>query len=374
LCDEVTFDLSAIETAFPSRALPLVIAVQGLQERGVGVNVTLPEDHSLQRLFLNANWAHLIAPHHFSSFGFDGHHVPATAYASAREQQEIVNTVVELFLEETHIDRRVIGALEWSLNEVTDNVLTHAGGTGGLIQVTRYENEAHIVVCDGGRGIGDSMREVFSELTTDLSAVQRAMLPGVTSGAGQGNGLAGIENIAHLAKGELTVVSGCAFGDIRFNKSDRWTWQPVIGGVRFPGTAVTLNLPLDVSVDLREALSFQGADWEIFDFIDARYEAVEGEFRIVMKDERRGTGSRDAGRALRTKTENLLAADAENSVTIDFSEVRMISSSFADEYLGKLRLSLGEADFTRRVRIVGLETSVRPVLAGAVSQRLRSSL
>ena len=129
-----------------------------------------------------------------------------------------------------------------------------------------------------------------------------------------------------------------------------------------------------MSVDLREALSFQGADWEIFDFIDARYEAVEGEFRIVMKDERRGTGSRDAGRALRTKTENLLAADAENSVTIDFSEVRMISSSFADEYLGKLRLSLGEADFTRRVRIVGLETSVRPVLAGAVSQRLRSSL
>ena len=99
------------------------------------------------------------------------------------------------------------------------------------------------------------MREAFPELTDDVAATREAMLPGITSGPGQGNGLAGIEGIARLAGGEISVMSGGAFGQLRYGDGVSSTWQPVTGGVEFRGTAVTLSIPLDVEVDLREAVS-----------------------------------------------------------------------------------------------------------------------
>jgi anti-sigma regulatory factor (Ser/Thr protein kinase) len=110
---------------------------------------------------------------------------------------------MELLLEETQIARPVLGALEWSLNEITDNVLTHAGGVDGLVQVTRYGRTAHIVTCDAGRGIGQSMRDAFPDFD-DLTAARESIRPGITSGPGQGNGLAGIDSIAKLSGARST--------------------------------------------------------------------------------------------------------------------------------------------------------------------------
>lgn len=371
-CDGIGFDLSAIDTAFSAQALPLAVVAQGLRMRGVPVRLTLPTSPQLRQLFLNTNWAHLIDPDRFPPSDFDGHHIPATPYDSAAEQQDLVNRTMDLLLEEGHIDRPVLGALEWCLSEVTDNVLTHAGGVGGILQVTRYEDCAHVVVCDTGRGIGTSMREAFPALD-DLAAAKHSLLPGVTSGPGQGNGLAGIDSIARLSRGEVNLISGAAFGMMSYSGKGRDTWEPVAGGVSFPGTAVRLTLPLDVHLDLRHALSFQSPDWEPWDFIDARYEADDGAYHLVVAEERRGVASREAGRALRTKAENLLGFDAAGVISIDFSDVRMIASSFADEFIGKLRASVGAAEFDRRVRIVGIEPPLDAVLAGAASQRMRSS-
>lgn len=373
LCDTLTLDLSEIRTAFSAQALPLVVVTTGLRERNVDVQLTLPSDLGLRTLFLNTNWAHLIAPDQFpEESGFRGHHVPATTYGSSEDQQAVVNLVMDLLLEEAHVDREVMGGLEWSLNEITDNVLTHAGDVHGIVQVTRYESEVHIVVSDPGPGIGQTMLAAFPELADDVQAVRHAMLPGVTSGSGQGNGLAGIESIARLLGGEINVISGTCFGMLHYGEGGYSRWQSVARDVCFPGTAVTLQLPLDVELDLREALRFQHPEWEPFDYIDVRYEEVEGRFRIPVAEERRGVGTREAGHALRTKTENLLAAGTDTTVTVDFTGVRMIASSFADEFLGKLRADLGESAFDRRVRITGLTPELSTVLSGAVSQRMRT--
>jgi hypothetical protein len=132
-------------------------------------------------------------------------------------------------------------------------------------------------------------------------------------------------------------------------------------------------LPLDVHLDLREALRFQSPDWEPWDFIDARYEPKEGEFRLVVSQERRGVGTREAGRAIRTKAENLLHSRPGATLSIDFSGIRMVASSFSDEFLGKLRLGLGPHEFDRRIRIIGLDPSIDAVIRGAMSQRMRSA-
>jgi anti-sigma regulatory factor (Ser/Thr protein kinase) len=372
-CGAITFDLSRITTAFSAQALPLVVVAQNLRSRGVEVSLTLPADPALATLFRNTNWAHLISPSSHEPGEFSGHHLSASTYVSPQEQTQIVNAVIDLLLEEGHIDRTVLGGFEWSLNEVTDNVLVHAGDVPGIVQVTRYRNTAHIVVCDAGRGIPQSMRDAFRHLD-DVEAVRHAFEPGVTSGPGQGNGLAGIHSIAMMSRGEISVLSRRAYGRLQYSddKPDV-LWMPVAGEVDFPGSSITIQLPLDVHLDLRKALRFQSPDWEPWDYIESRYEEDEGAFRIVLSEERRGVGSRPAGRAIRNKVENLLSTDAACVVRIDFVGIRMVASSFADELVGKLRAELGEDQFHRRIRLVNIDESLRPVVSGAVSQRLRAA-
>ena len=122
-----------------------------------------------------------------------------------------------------------------------------------------------------------------------------------------------------------------------------------------------MQLPLNVNLDLRKALSFQSPDWEPWDYLDSRYEEDDGAFRITLAEERRGVGSRPAGRAIRNKVQNMLSTDPGCVVTIDFIGIRMVASSFADELVGVLRAELGEDQFGRRIRLVNIEESLRPV-------------
>ncbi len=378
LVPELTLDLSSIPTAFPGAVLPLVVLCRDLRGRDVDVRLILPEAPHLGLLFRNANWAHLIDPNNFGEEAFkSGHNLPATEYRSSTDQQAVVSLAVDLLLEEAHIDRPLLAGLEWCLNEVTDNVLVHAKDpSGGVVHVTRFESSVQIVVCDAGLGIAASMRAQFPDLDDDVAAAQEALLPGVTSGPGQGNGLAGIKSIADLAGGKITILTNSALGLISGSGLDnRAEWKTVFEHVSFPGTALSLQLPLDIHLDLREALSFQSPDWEPYDLIDSRYETGHegGTFEIRIAKERRGAGSREAGRALRTKVENLLSSDGDARVHIDFDGVAMISSSFADEFLGKLRAELGPEAFDRRVGLQRFTPDVQTVIAGAVSQRMRTA-
>lgn len=78
------------------------------------------------------------------------------------------------------------------------------------------------------------------------------------------------------------------------------------------------------------------------------------------------------GRALRTNSENLLAADVDAKLVVDFSGLRVVASSFADEFLGKLRLDMSKEEFARRVVFTGYHEDVATIVAGAVAQRVRS--
>ena len=382
LTPEIAFDLSQLDRAFSPRVLALAAITRGLRERGVEVALILPTDEKLHRHFLNTNWAHLMAPSSFgeSASGFSDH-MPATEYGTTNAQSEVVSTVTELLLLQANIAKDVLGAFEWSMNEVTDNVLTHAEDPlGGFVQVTKFLGRGRgprryeIVVADAGRGIGSSMRESFPELVDDIAACKHALEPGITSGPGQGNGLAGIQSIAELAGGEISILSGHAYGQLNYSDETPVVfWRNVFEGVNFPGTVVTVSLPLDVELDLREALRFQSPDWEPFDLVEAKYEAEqEGTFVIRLADEPSGRGTRESGRLLRNKVQNLISRDEHAIVRIDFSEVTMVSSSFADEFLGKLRLAMGPTAFDLHILFVNLPPPVQAVIAGAVSQRMRS--
>lgn len=105
--------------------------------------------------------------------------------------------------------------------------------------------------------------------------------------------------------------------------------------------------------------------------IELRYETESGDAVVLrLREELTGFGSRPAGRQLRTKCLNLLNAEPDKPLVLDWQAVPLVSSSFADELVGKLFASLGPLAFSARVRNVGMEAMVRGLIDKAIMQRV----
>jgi anti-sigma regulatory factor (Ser/Thr protein kinase) len=377
--EAVTLDLTDLTRAWPDGMLPLICEIESLRRAGYVFRLVPPSDETLQRLFVNCNWAAFIAPNQFDRLDQrTPSHLPATWY-DASNHKDIVDQVVEIVMGNMQVSRPVLAGLEWSVNEITDNVLVHAESSiSGIVQVVTQLAQQRItfVVADAGRGILASMREGFPRLRDDEEAVAEAMKQGVTRdpSIGQGNGLAGALRIATLSNGSFSVMSGQAllsvyrdtptgqFGEHRHHLPPYH---------RYDGTVVTAELDSSAPLRLEEALGFQSPDWEPFDYVDAVYTSEDGRsLRVALKDETAGFGSRIAGQQVRTKCLNLLTSDPSLPLVLDWEGVPLVSSSFADEAIGKLYADLGPLTFGRRVHSINLEPLVRSLIERAIVQRL----
>jgi hypothetical protein len=106
------------------------------------------------------------------------------------------------------------------------------------------------------------------------------------------------------------------------------------------------------------------------DYVETRYESSDGQsIAFVMKEESSTFGSRPAGEPVRSKLRNL-AAMTRGKVVIDFSEVPLVSSSFADEVFGKLFADLGPLEFMRKFEFHDVGDTVRSLIDRAIAQRM----
>jgi anti-sigma regulatory factor (Ser/Thr protein kinase)/anti-anti-sigma regulatory factor len=377
---EIVLDFRAVTRAYPDGVLPLICVLDQWRARGHRFRVLLPEEPMLRQLFLNANWAHYMDPLHPRLDMEHPQHLAARRYRTHAEQQEAVSAVLDVVLRTLDLRRDVIAALEWSVNEITDNVLNHAqSSAGGLVQLNTFREDHKItfVVADAGRGIPAAMRARFPKLT-DAGAIDEAVKAGVTSipESGQGNGLAGSLRIATYAQGSFKVASGSAqtsvFKDERSGKYK--TMRGVPRGFRHPGTLVMLELSTVAEFDIGEALALDGTVMPVTDVVDLRYSDSEGDLVVRVHDEALGVGTRHAGLELRRKCTNLLNAEPMKRLVIDWSGVPLVSSSFADEAVGKLFVELGPTLFSARVGHVGAEPLVRSLLDRAVMQRVAQAM
>src|SRR5439155_27376186 len=96
--------------------------------RNIATELVLPSDDTLNRLFKNANWAHLIDPGHQEPSRFRGTtQVPATHFTSPPEQNTAVTSIMDALLGSLRdFNRGDLAAIEWSVSEITDNVMVHA--------------------------------------------------------------------------------------------------------------------------------------------------------------------------------------------------------------------------------------------------------
>jgi hypothetical protein len=372
----VTLDFSDVANAYPNAMVPIIADVQRMIARGHKVTCVLPRDEQLRRLFRNTNWAHFLDPDQYDlSDTVSDRHLAVQRFDDGATQQQVVNNFIDVTMRTLDLERPVLQGLEWSLNEVTDNVLNHAESpVGGFVQLTHFRKSRKMNFCvaDAGRGILGSLRESRPGIRTDEDAIAEVVKCGVTRNKdiGQGNGLSGTLKIATSAEGLLTILSG----------ESQWTWSSSDARAthlerekRFEGTVVDVQFSIDAKLDLPSVLSFgvNPTPYRPVDMIDMKYLSDDAKrLRLCVREETEGFGSRRAGNQIRTKCKNLMNAEPACVLMIDWDGIQMISSSFADEFVGKLFAELGPMNFMNRVKQVNAIPVVHSLLDRAIMQRM----
>ena len=58
---------------------------------------------------------------------------------------------------------------------------------------------------------------------------------------------------------------------------------------------------------------------------------------------------------------------------IDFTGLSVVSSSFADELLGKLIAKMGLATFNQRCQLIGMNSTIRAIVDRSIQQRIQAT-
>jgi STAS-like domain of unknown function (DUF4325) len=205
-------------------------------------------------------------------------------------------------------------------------------------------------------------------LRDDPSALRAAILEGVTKNTetNRGNGLYGTFKCCEVSGGSFSIMSGNVNLNYRPGELTVTTDR-----IPFAGTVVRACINYNYDKLLEKALVFGGKPHEpAFDYIDRSYQSDTEHIYFQMNNEVDSFGSRDAGRMARTKIANLMNR-ATLPIEFDFSEVPLISSSFADEVFGKLFLELGALRFTALCKFKNVDRTVQLLIDRAIAQRLQ---
>jgi hypothetical protein len=373
---DVVLDLEHCTSAFQNAMLSVCAQVTAYREGGVSFDLVPPADRTLSNLFRNTNWGYFLDPRRFELSKFRGHtRIPATQYKSPGEQQSAVNRIVNVMLGAMpDWERSDFAAFEWAVNEITDNVLVHANSRiGGLVQVStfeRFRKLTQFVVADAGIGIPTSLRGGRPDISSDTDALDQAIREGVTrdSAVGQGNGLFGSFQICSKSRGEFVVDSGYA----------RLNYRPASGlsittqSIPYSGTLVVATIDFSDPKLLEDALQFNGVKYKPIDYVQTNYEfATTGDVSFVLAQECSSFGSRVSGKPVRNKLMNLVRMCGAGVVSVDFSGVPLLSSSFADEAFGKLFLTLGPVAFMQKLKLRNMHETAEMLINKAIAQRMQ---
>lgn len=366
--DRVILDFSRCTAAFPGAMLPVCCFCLREQSEGVIFSLKLPDKDNLRKLFLDANWAYLIDASQTETLYKGYLQIPATRFRTAEEQWALVDDVVEAVLKSVPgFARSDLEALEWCLSEITDNVINHADSAiGGLAQLSNRSKSRRIefAICDVGVSIPKTLKPSHPEIVEDYEALTWSIREGVTRDPliGQGNGLYGSSELCAGSGGFISIQSGC--GSLHKNADGLSLKNQKIPYI---GTLVDGCISYAEPGQLAKALKFKVTG---SDLISLRYELDDDSAVIRVRDEVKSVGARFAASPIRIKALNLLRMTNLERVVVDFLGVAIVSSSFADEALGKLAVELGLTEFQSRIQLQNASPTIVGLVNKAIQQRL----
>jgi anti-sigma regulatory factor (Ser/Thr protein kinase) len=299
--------------------------------------------------------------------------MPVHLFRDIDEQTQIVNDIVKnTLLTLNWLERSHLRALEWSLNEIIDNTLTHSESeVGGAVQVSVHPRTKDIefVVSDAGIGIPNSLRTAFPHIDSDVLALDYAIQEGVTRGTGQGNGLFGSSQISALSGGRFHINSGNAFLLVSRNGDSRREIQ----SHAICGSTVLCTINASRPLLLESALKIGGNPFNPADTLEIEYDTDDQIVLFNLVNEAKSFGSRMEGSRLRKRLETLLRSFPDRIVIIEANGDGIFSSSFADELFAKLTLDLEEKNQRHRLVMRNIAPINQMLISRSIEQRRREN-
>jgi anti-anti-sigma regulatory factor/anti-sigma regulatory factor (Ser/Thr protein kinase) len=364
----VSLDARGATRVFPNAAAPAAAVIQHFRGLGMDVRVQTGRESFFERTRVRnpllATEANLLEPGSRLS----------VAWAYAEEHAvALTNCVIEELGQRVEFAAGVLHALNWCLYEVLDNVFQHARSEHGyfMAQILRNSQTLAVCVADAGIGVHRSFHHGgHYRPPTAFDALTLAVRENVTStgeARGRGNGLYGLRGVVEHNGGRLEITSGRGLLTVGSTGiAGRNLPKGVILDADHHCTIVDFQLDLGRAVDINEVLGSE--------MPDMRLEAIEtdtGMHVIQVLEHAQGTGTRAAAERLRTWLLNYLNEGAPYLV-LDFAGVDMVSSSFADETIGKLAKRFGAIGFGQRFKLVNMTPTVQGLLDRAIATRLGS--
>lgn len=366
--DNFLIEASNIEGVFPNTVVPIAALIDSFKKENI--------EFEYGRI---SNALQLTKFDNPRLFDGDSNHILSRVwrFSNSNEINNIVNAFSVELRKEDRFPEGTISSLQWSLNEVMDNVLIHSNSEYGYVmgQIHKTQKQIAFTVCDYGRGIYNSLSESqLHKPRTAIDSITLAIKEEVTrnSSVGQGNGLFGLHSVISQGKGTLEIVSSGASYKLMGGKTYTHNYLPKLS-TKNPGTIVDFQLNYGNNISLENALRFRGKDYSITDLYIESFDDDKGHNYYSVKDHSDGTGTRDSAVRIKNEVINLIK-ESKKPVILDFKEVAVISSSFADELIAKLLLELGLFQFNNLIALRGMNTQEQNILQRSVIQRLVDTL
>jgi anti-sigma regulatory factor (Ser/Thr protein kinase) len=369
--DSLTLDFSQVEKAFANGMLGIIAVAIELRRQGIQLRVWLPQLETARKFFNVTGWTHLLDTDFKDIYRTNNKHF-VQQFQSFEQIPDAITHFMEVMMGHIQMPKDVLAALEWSITEICDNVINHSDSKiGGFLQVIAYPRNDLVAftVADAGKGILSSLKEGIPTLNNDLVAIQEAIKAGVTrnKSAGQGNGLAGTTRITTMTGGSLDIITGPGRLLLQQNKQTGILNKAQQG---FDGTCISGQIRMSHDFSIVKALTFGPLDYTPYTIVDAKYEMEnEDALYLNISEQVNGAGTRAAGKELHNKIINLIDAKPGYPIYLDWKDVTIIASSFADEFLGKLYIKLGKAKFESIIRNKNLIEVIEHIINKAITER-----
>ncbi|MBQ6277903.1 MAG: STAS-like domain-containing protein [Bacteroidales bacterium] len=366
--DNFLIEASDIEGVFPNTVVPIAALIDSYKNKNIEFEYGKISNALQLTKFDNPQLYEMDSTHILSR---------VWRFSNSNEIYKIVEAFCVELRKEDRFPEGTISSIQWSLNEVMDNVLTHSNSNCGYVmgQIHKSQKKIAFTVCDYGRGIYNSLSESqIHKPRTAIDSITLAIKEEVTRNrsVGQGNGLYGLHSIINQGKGTLEIVSSGASYKLMDGHTNTNKHLPKFSNEN-PGTIVDFQLNYGKNISLENALKFRGKDYSITDLYVESFDDDKGHNYYSVKERADGTGTRDSAVRIKNEIINLIK-DSKKPVIIDFKGVAVISSSFADELIAKLLLELGLFQFNNLIILRGMNTQEQNILQKSVIQRLLDSL
>lgn len=349
---------------FPNAMAPLACMLDHIRDTGIKVTIHNDVDDLAE--------SHFDSPLSPSAHENEPPLNPAGVvwkYTTASELERLLGWTTEYLARKLICESGVLLALEWCLNEILDNVFQHALVPSGyfMFQVQQERHRLSFSAADQGIGIFHSFSKSRYRPSSPTDAITLALRRGVTSNMEcQGNGLWGASEIITQNRGQMTISSGG--GAIYYNRQSGVikSFETVqVLDQELPGTTVDVQLDASQPINLLEAFA---GDYEPINLRIERMEDSQGFVVLPLKKASAGTGTRESGRNMRVYVQNLLRTSSQ-PIMIDCSGIGIVSSSYADEFVGKLYRELGSEIIGTRIRFTNMTETVKLIVSNAVAMR-----